>query len=386
MQRIRHVGPLESQCHLVGLVVDLDRLGLEVLAEDVAADLLVLVVSQHGLDGGDIDFPPGVGPGPGAGPGDFDEPPGSVKSGGGISAVARRHRVLEVLLDLDGERQFGMLDRLGVFIRVEELRGNAFLGQRHHGDLVVILRRGVDDGQFDGADVVLVIDRVPLADAHLALDGRNTHQQLVVHHQQHAQVQQHHAGAAFENHDASRQHHAAGDQSLGQLPEDSQRRPFLQQLVLLAALHRPPQDHSGRQCCADRDHGQSRHQPAALGLDLEADRVSGQQVDGHCPADQPASGEREPSPLLDIGQPLQRRSHEERLGKEDPPLDPGDIGPEVVADDFPDVLVDLGHGAGQYQENGHRKQGNGDLQRGNRTEYAHDGWTQRRCRRVVDFR
>ena len=58
---------------------------------------------------------------------------------------------LQVLFDLDGERQVGMLDRVGVFVRVEESRGDSFLGQRHHGDQVVVLRRGVDDGLFDGA-------------------------------------------------------------------------------------------------------------------------------------------------------------------------------------------------------------------------------------------
>ena len=46
------------------------------------------------------------------------------------------------------------------------------------------------------------------------------------------QVQQHHAGAASKDHDASSKQDSSGKKALGQLPENSQGGPVLQQLVL----------------------------------------------------------------------------------------------------------------------------------------------------------
>ena len=230
---------------------------------------------------------------------------------------------------------------------------------------------------------MFVIDRVSLANAHLALDRRDADKQLVVHHQQYAQVQQHHAGAASKDHDASSQQDSSSKKALGQLPENSQGGPVLQQLVLTATLHGTPHDHGDGQRRTGRDHAQPGGETIAAGLDLEADRMSSQQVHGHRPADQPSAGEWESASLLDVRHALQESAHEERFREEDPPFDPGNRGPEVIADDFPDVHVYLGEGSGQHQENGHREQGDGDFQRGNRSENRHDRRFQRRSRRGV---
>ncbi len=229
VQRIRHVGSFESQGHLVGLAIDLDRLCFEVLAEDVATDLLLSGIgpvpggsSQHRLDRGDIDLSSGVGPGPGPRLIDLDKPSGSFVAGVGLTSIVRRLRVLEVFFDFDGERQIGMLDDSIATLAIQESCADAFFGQRHDGDLVVVLGRRIDHGQFDGSDVLFEIDRVSLADTHLSFDRRDPNEQFVVHDQQHTHVQQDDSGSTSKDHDAPAQQDASSDEALGELPEDSE--------------------------------------------------------------------------------------------------------------------------------------------------------------------